>query len=142
IPSVTCQAPSRVEDGDCIILSRRGDLAEWEPVPQRRLNYMQFDRQRPLSELVSVGYTFGRVQNGASYNSPNFFIRAYKDIYWEIRLDGEVVRHCYDYEVIPDWKENLGDFVDYEFIVRPGKGSEYELFFRNFDEEMTLHIVL
>jgi hypothetical protein len=141
-PSVTCQAPSQVEDGDCIMLSCRGDLTEWEPIPQSRLNYLQFDRQRPLSELVSVGYTFGRVQDGTPYNLPNFFIRAYKDIYWEIRLDGEVVQRCSDREMQPEWKENLADFVDYEFIVQPGKGREYELFFRNFDEEMTLHIVL
>ena len=141
-PSVTCQAPSQVEDGDCIMLSRRGDLTEWEPIPQSRLNYLQFDRQRSLSELVSVGYTFGRVQDGTPYNQPNFFIRAYKDIYWEIRLDGEVVQRCSDREMQPEWKENLDDFVDYEFIVQPRKGREYELFFRNFDEEMTLHIVL
>ena len=142
IPSVTCQAPSQIEDGDCIMLSRRGDLAEWEPIPQSRLNYLQFDRQRPLSELVSVGYTFGRVQNWSPFSVPNFFIRAYKDIYWELRLDGEVVERCYDSLMRPEWKENLGDFVDYEFLAPTGKGREYELFIRNFDEEMTLHIVL
>lgn len=142
IPPVTCQAPSQLEDGDCIMLSRRSELSEWEPVIQSRLNYYQFDRRRPLSELVSVGYTFGLASHWSAFSRPNFFIRAYKDIYWELRLDGEVVYRCNHVDVQPYWNDSPSGFVDFEYIVPTGQGREYELFFRNFSEEMTLYITL
>ena len=155
VPSVSCKAPANAADGDCVKLSRKDDFGQWEPLPQTRRNYLMFDCQRPLSELVSVGHTFGWATNWDATNSPNFFIHTYKDIYWELRTpDGIVLATSANITENPYYSDNKiwmssyynfpnndsqGDHPYFEFFISSG---EYELFFRNFNEEMTLHITL
>ena len=155
VPSVTCKAPSNAADGDCIMLSREGELAPWEPLPQTRQQYLKLDGTRSLSELVSVGHTFGWVTQWGGEEDPNLFIRAYKDIYWELRTrDGLVMMTSArsdrsGYCSLGDWNlyfayqfdryDTDRDWPYFEFFLPSG---EYTLFFRNFSEEMTLSISL
>ena len=160
-PSVTCKAPSQPAEGDRIEASRRDDKGQWTPLPgSERESYLEFKKDTPLSELVSVGHTYGRVRNWSFSNPATVFIQAYKDIYWELRTrEGRVLMTSADvsdkgliyvddryfqfaWEFANDtyarsvrerpYFEFIGlDYLDY---------GEYTLYFRNFSEEMTLHI--
>ena len=154
-PAVTCKAPSDVADGDCIKISRQDDHGRWEPLQQSRPNYIKFDKKPSLSEMVSVGHTYGLI-NRQSWmaDEPDFFFRAYKDVYWELRTNkGEILTtsaeatqtgFVSDLGVIYTRCEfSDGDYVRekpyFEFFLPSG---DYILFFRNFEEEMTLSIKL
>lgn len=148
VPSVECKAPSRIADGFRIMLSRRDEKREWVPLPQERYSYNQFDGKRKLSEMVSLGHTFG-TPNKWNGQSRCLFLRGYKDIYWEIRRtrdDKLIVNSGADPEKVSFFRaERLyqghdGDAAYFEFMgLEPG---EYKLILRNFDEEMTLWIEL
>lgn len=155
-PSVTCKAPSQVENGDVIQLSRPDELAGWIPIRGNRMGRVEFDRERPLSEMVSLGHSFGYPWDVDVAWSPCFFFRVVKDIYWEIRRvpDGQVLvkssqflgrlRTLWDneayYALSPVYSDYLRERVDHAFALPAGE--EYELYFRNFDDEMTLRVVL
>ena len=150
VPSVVCRAPSALADGDCIMLSRRDERYQWVPLPQQRYQYLMPDPTRKLSEMVSVGRSEGYATHWQQGYSPFLVFRAYKDIYWEIRSkDGEVLltssadgeyydEHIlYLSEVLTN--ESKKDRAYFEFQLPSG---EYSLFFRNFEEEMTIKIIL
>ena len=150
VPSVVCRAPSALADGDCIMLSRRDERYQWVPLPQQRYQYLMPDSTRKLSEMVSVGRSEGYATRWQHGYSPFLVFRAYKDIYWEIRSkDGEVLltsaadgeyydEHIFYFnEVLTN--ESKKDRAYFEFQLPSG---EYSLFFRNYEEEMTIKVIL
>ena len=150
VPSLECRAPSRAEDGDRIMLARRDDKYQWTPLSQDRYCYLQFDGKRKLSDMVSLGHTYGFTSRW-DFGLPScLFLRAYKDIYWEIRRAGdgkvlldsgasEITGQTYSYYYEPLTREARANRCDFQFWLPAG---EYELFFRNFEEEMTLRVIL
>lgn len=154
-PPVTCKAPSQIEDGDVIRLSRPDALEGWVPLPGSRMGWVEFDRKRPLPELVTLGHAFGYPWSVDVTWSPNLFFRVYKDIFWEIRRvrDGKVIQTSTQilekywsfwiddvYYSMNTVFENPRERVDHAFSL--SSGEEYELYFRNFAEEMTIRVVL
>lgn len=154
-PSVVCRAPSQIADGDIIQLSRPDERYQWIPISAGRMYRTQFDTTHPLSALVSIGHTYGYSWEINTADRPALFFRAYKDLYWEVRRvrDGRVLMtsitmanywgHVSDdtiYTYSPLYRENPSQRVEHSFQLPAGE--EYELFFRNIGEEMTLRVVL
>ena len=150
VPSVECRAPSRIEDGDCILMARKDDKYQWTPLSQERFCYLEFDGKHRLSELVSLGHTYGYANRWDFGMPPCLVLRSYKDIYWEIRRasDGKILfdsgsqsssSQSYTYFYTPLVREVKSNRCDFQFWLPAG---EYVFFFRNFDEEMTLSVIL
>jgi len=157
LPEVLCKAPSQTADGDRIMLSRQAEDVGWEPLSQYRANYLEFEKERPLSELVSIGHTYGYADNWQLEQPGNLFFQPYKDIYWEVRSrDGRVIMSSVNsdkpdrYEVdgfghflyLNEMEDNnpRKDRPYFEFFYLPP--GEYILFFRNFDEELEIKVTL
>lgn len=158
-PAVTCKAPSNVAHGDYLLLSRRSSLGGWEPVDfNERWGYCQFDRETLLTDLISIGHTYGDAIWGSKDPAEwsNFYIKAFKDIYWELRLsNGDVLmksgESSKDYYIYRDHYYNGEYFFTslcetdpydlgnpyFQFNLPDG---DYVLYFRKFDEEMTINI--
>jgi hypothetical protein len=150
VPSVECKAPSQVADGDRILMARKDDKYQWTSLSQERFCYLQFDGKRRLSEMVSLGHTYGYASKW-DFGLPSCLVlRTYKDIYWEIRRasDGKVLvdsgeqsvhGQSFSYFYDPLTRDARPGRCDFQFWLPAG---EYEVFFRNFDEEMTLRVTL
>ena len=155
VPSVRCKAPAQAADGDCIMLSRQDDHGQWEPLPQQRQNYLQFDGRHSLPEIVSIGHTYGWATQWVVGEDPNLLVRSYKDIYWELRgKDGALLLTSAEIGVNNVYRE-VGDIVVqayYEYLRSDGYDrpcfefflpqGEYTFLFRNFQEEMTIRVKL
>ena len=155
VSSVECRAPSQVEDGDRIMLSRRDDKYQWSPLQQDRIYYVQFDGRHPLSQLVSLGHAFDSPSQWNLAGPSCLFLQAYKDMYWELRSAADdrimltsgsstgnyVFNKAYTrYEVQSLFSAGKRDYSYFSFLSLPP--GEYRLLVRNFDEEMTLTVVL
>ena len=86
LPEVTITLPNDIADGDQILLARR-EGSNWTPLLQSRQSYICFDRSRKLSEMVSVGHSFGPPDNYSSNGDPVVFFDMYKDIWWSIETE-------------------------------------------------------
>lgn len=160
-PAVTCRAPSNVAHGDYLLLSRRDGLGGWEPLAfNDRRSYCQFDRETPLADMISIGHTYGSVITGSkNYDEAvNLYLKAFKDIYWELRLkSGDVLfrsvetsynyyRYLTHYHNGEYYFTSLSEIDSYDperpyfqFFLPPG---EYVFYFRKFDEELTIDVKL
>lgn len=83
MPEVTITFPDRIDDGDCIMLSRH-ESGAWRPLPQSRRSYIRFDRSRKLPEMLKVGHSFGPAGQYTENGKSEVFFDIYKDVWWTI----------------------------------------------------------
>lgn len=147
--SIPCKINTHVNHGDRILVCFKNKKGDWVPLmPNYRSNYIEFSN-RPLSELISIGYTnlnpfpndshITYVWNQYFNETGNvFYITGYKDVYWEIYdvtkkeivagsdiyLYGYIPRSCYS-----DDTDNVVHF----FQLPSGN---YQLIIRNIEEEV------
>ena len=152
LPAIRCKAPSAVASGDVIQLSRPDDRYGWTAIPDDRLQQIRFS-ERPLSEMISFGHTYGEPSQPDFSLPSTLFFRADKDLYWEIRRkDGTVLisssstvgmwgraDYGFNYRMSPRYNSTPQGSVDYSFWIPAG---EYAFCYRNATEEMTLHVKL
>ena len=146
MPEVTITFPARIEDGDCILLARR-EAGAWNPLPQSRRSYIRFDRSRTLSEMLSVGHSFGRPDNYEANGVPEVFFDLYKDVWWAIsNQEGKVVMDSSmdafssrDAVLRMNLLDNETGLARFECSLPEGT---YRMTVRNFDETLTFTFTL
>ena len=147
VPEMTITLPKKIADGDCILLARR-EGGKWTPLAQSRQSYIRFNRSRKLSEMVSVGHSFGPPDNYDPSGKPTVFFDVYKDVWWTVtsEYDGTVVLESsygtYSHKdtavraAMTDSETGMA-----RFECRLPEGT-YRLTLRNFDDTFTITFTL
>ena len=147
---IPCRINSSIQQGDRIQLCMLGKQGEWLPImPLRRADYIEFSL-RPLSELVSIGYTqdnpfpneSGSVYAWDYYNNESrsvFYIYGYKDLYWELKnsINNNIMR--------PSDRQHKSVYFDDSNVVHYFfnlPSGDYQLTIRNVKEEAIIYFSL